>query len=71
MSEWQPIETAPKGIEGKYQSGPRILLADKRGAKIGFFSRHKDGVRGSWHTPSGVFEPTHWMPLPQPPKDEA
>lgn len=54
--EWQPIETAPV-------DGFEIL---------GFFA----GVvaitwffRGNWEVGSGtVWEPTHWMPLPEPPK---
>jgi len=56
--EWQPIETAPR-------DGTIILLSTPKG-------RVADGM---WHKRYGVWawtyvmvEPTHWMPLPEPPK---
>lgn len=58
---WQPIETAPKGVH--------VLLAaefDGPGdwrIKIGGYW---DGV---WHIYGGTWSPTHWMPLPNPPKE--
>lgn len=80
MSEWQPIETAPK-------TGETLLL--------GFFNQHDKWLtlRGQWYsyqqieddfeyTEEGWYEtsveaddppncwptsPTHWMPLPKPP----
>jgi hypothetical protein len=73
MTQWQPIETAPR-------DGTKVLL---------FFPRWKDGrVIGSydvveqfrngkrefrtekWSLPFfvvGEHEPTHWVPLPEPP----
>lgn len=64
--EWQPIETAPVGKtmilvigitrdDGKpYVSDPYCVWQPSPGK----FTR--------W--PHDFFEPTHWMPLPEPPK---
>ena len=65
--EWQPIETAPK-------NGEWVLL---------YFPHYAKSSVGKWRSPSpeyyqhwciegGVtpYDPTHWMPLPQPPKEE-
>lgn len=64
MSEWKPIETAPK-------DGSPVLAF--------FGPRHIEGV--FWDDAPGVWcfysdgditfpykQPTHWMPLPEPPK---
>jgi hypothetical protein len=65
MSEWQPIETAPSDT---------LLLC--------FWKSHGNGVSDGWGT-AGYFrgrwrsdadddchfgDPTHWMPLPEPPQ---
>ncbi len=68
MSTWQPIDTAPK-------DGTWVLLTGGHAAEptgpcvVGFWDRddwayaHWDG---SWYS---IYEaPTHWMPLPEPPK---
>ncbi len=76
MSEWQPIETAPKH--------DTVLLCTKHGEIIiGWWetgrefpgSEHfNDWSSGSFGEGSGydcgfkrVYDPTHWMPLPVPP----
>lgn len=63
MSDWQPIETAPKDCDflvftahgyitrGRFLNG-RHFACDSHG-KVGNMSDTK---------------PTHWMPLPEPPK---
>lgn len=74
MSEWQPIETAPK-------DGSAILIWQPDRSKywglgnfddlryaIGYW-RVADKI-GSWgNRNSAVVNPTHWMPLPAPPLD--
>lgn len=57
LNEWLPIETAPQ----KYQEclgwdGQKRLVMR--------------GGSGRWHSIPGeyTFHPTHWMPLPEPPK---
>jgi hypothetical protein len=66
MSEWQPIETAPK-------DGQPILVWRDSGVHIMRWRIRRDDGNGfwdEWHV--GVrhlkIQPTHWMPLPEPPK---
>jgi hypothetical protein len=67
MSEWQPIETAPR-------DATRILgwsIDDVR-AVWWWESHWLDGRdRGGWMTDDSEYyertEPTHWHPLPDPP----
>ena len=58
MSEWQPIETAPKGKE--------VLLYEPA-AKAGGIILPARIVVERWPT-SYPRPATHWMPLPEPPK---
>ncbi len=56
MSGWQPIETAPKG--------PLLLLyVPDRTRDVGHWFEG-----GWWVIHALAAEPTHWMPLPEPPK---
>lgn len=74
MSEWQPIETAPK-------DGTKILAYDEgiiltawtndaneyqggRGGPAGWFSGQ---YRDHWGDYPVLDTPTHWMPIPAPP----
>jgi hypothetical protein len=60
MSEWQPIETAPKG-------GRAILgfmwIGDGPVTRV----LHWDGEDEKWLSDGRQYSPTHWMPLPDPP----
>ena len=71
MRGWQPIATAPK-------DGRAVLIYDGT-TFVGFFAQYSmdDGKGGRrvylerWEEASGdgntEFNPTHWMPLPEPP----
>lgn len=56
MTDWQPIETAPK-------DGRRIDVWS-HGRRLTDAAWHQEWQ--TWATPYGriVYEPTHWMPLP-------
>ena len=61
MSEWQPIETAPK-------DGCLYLLCTDTGVMfVGKYRKHLE----MWVCQDGAERyrtVTHWMPLPEPPK---
>jgi hypothetical protein len=74
MKDWQPIETAPKDAS-------QVLLWDGVAVSIGYRCNghtkpYHATVRGedaNWDDYGGdpILSPTHWMPLPDPPKDAA
>lgn len=58
--DWQPIETAPK-------DGTRIIVipyGDIFDLSVSWFIEGDDRW-ANWHW---IEAPTHWMPLPKPPK---
>jgi hypothetical protein len=64
MSEWQPIETAPK--DGS------VILAWRKHATIPMIVGF-DPSYGEWedvynYNGVHVYHITHWMPLPEPPE---
>ena len=63
MSEWQPIETAPR-------DGTRVMLIDTfdQWHYIGRWNADL-GDQGFWEDMSEYALPTHWMPLPAAPKE--
>lgn len=66
MSEWRPIEEAPKDGHRVLVSGPH---ADMPGAWLTIAAWYM----GAWHhdlpaTRALSSEPTHFMPLPEPPR---
>ena len=68
MSEWQPIETAPK-------DGTEVLVwSEHGGVESAYWEAGCYGHSG-WtiyqirtEIAEPDFPPTHWMPLPEPPK---
>lgn len=73
MSEWQPIETAPKGDPRVI--GPQLILGHEVHKWVRFGRYYTFG--NVWYY-SGTSErsqysmvegdaPTHWMPMPTPP----
>ena len=68
MSEWHPIETAPK-------DGTEILVYAyvshwcKQDRQIAVIARFDGYVWNSNLCCEPTIKPTHWMPLPVPPKE--
>lgn len=71
--DWQPIETAPR-------DGTRIILLRKNGPVFGCWDDDRystkprpywthDQVRAFGNVDARKVPPTHWMPLPAPPRD--
>ena len=66
MSDWQPIETAPK-------DGTKIIAFDHHAGVVIVRWRMRWPETGcEWIEATGEeyenYRPTHWMPLPEPPK---
>lgn len=66
MTEWQPIETAPK-------DGTTIFAANAKLGQRGLVHMNSNGewelVDGLTNLPAGIgFYPTHWMHEPPQPK---
>lgn len=77
MSEWQPIDTAPRVESGMillfrpsaYQWGkiaPGVFNPDKYAKRPRPYWEMRLKIGGIIE--SRRWEPTHWMPLPEPPK---
>ena len=62
--EWQPIQTAPND-EIVLLTGEMDGPGDWR-IKCGY---RDDTTRSGWKIWGASWEPSHWMPLPQPPKN--
>ena len=70
MSEWKPIETAPKDWTDVLLYSPDDDVGyGANGVCQGWYSM-ADGGFDCWMTASGPAFPSHWMPLPAPPKQE-
>jgi hypothetical protein len=66
MTEWQPIDTAPK----KWNDEICILLfIPDYGVIEGWYFSSPKQIDDGWETIVGfIGDPTYWMPLPAPPK---
>lgn len=84
MSEWRPIETAPRdgasvilGCNYDRHGKQRVTVAWwDDGVAAGVFGRwveakHFDDYEDDWIPHYCEFRPSHWMPLPAPPEQEA
>jgi hypothetical protein len=71
IAEWQPIETAPIkpfDKDGWYMKHSDYLLLWNGGfILIGSYAYTQHG-NGKWEANGRICRPTHWMPLPEPPK---
>ena len=67
MSEWQPIETAPKDGTEVLVTAFKYNKPPARFVSIAQFS--EDGNCWQDQEPMPVHPPTHWMPLPAPPAE--
>ena len=77
--QWQPIETAPKGIVAResygsqgncHELGPYILAFPVFGgvARVRWWQVSDDHTYCNFLEDGGnAVRPTHWMPLPKPP----
>lgn len=68
--EWQPIETAPKGEITDYRDQVVLVWARDEWMRVAVFDAN------AWYLVEGqggalMFDPTHWMPLPEPPKTKS
>lgn len=69
MSEWRPIETAPKDetvILLGYLPHPRLKGSQR------VYEGRWDSLQETWTSVNGFLihsEASHWMPLPEPPKE--
>ena len=75
MTDWQPIETAPKTGNKLSGAGPLILLASPTGHRaVGYWGTGISGEIG-WINPHDHLpmwyqnEFTHWAPIDLPPKE--
>ena len=74
FQEWQPIETAPKdgtrihGWNGNYQTTIYWYVAPKPPYESCW--AQVQGLQDEFYD-DGVWNPTHWMPLPLSPKEQS
>lgn len=76
MTDWQPIETAPRDGTRIDLWGRNLLHYAKRGERIvnvdwGTVRDWMGCEREDWRHGRGEgFRPTHWMPIPAPPRGQ-
>ena len=65
VPQWQPIETAPK------PSGRVLLAAEGRTCYGHWYRTYERWEYDGYDFGNPKSQPTHWMPLPNPPTNEA
>ncbi|WP_179954011.1 DUF551 domain-containing protein [Denitrobaculum tricleocarpae] len=68
MSEWQPIETAPK--DGTWVLGFQRRSAPQDTIQVWTFSYSENLWINAADSNDFDEQPSHWMPLPTPPGEE-
>lgn len=67
-SQWQPIETAPRGrpliLGARSEIASTVLVAELEG----FTSSQGDPTKPRAVIGMAIFYPSHWMPLPEMPR---
>lgn len=73
MSDWMPIESAPKGNQSVLLIAANTPIPMYCGRyRLGFWGEPQQDYLAWRCDSSGKFAtPTHWMPLPQPPKEQS
>jgi hypothetical protein len=69
MSDWQDIETLPR--DGRYVLAYRPLAretGDEEIAVVRTSQYSRTSPQGVEHWTNRICHPTHWMPLPAPPR---
>lgn len=61
FGQWQPIETAPA-------DGTEFLAFSDGSYDVAWCGRDKEDGSPNWFNGDVSVRPTHWMPLPEPPK---
>lgn len=77
LGKWFPIETAPKD-EPLWLAGPSLVDEDynRKGVVEGYWLDDLGWMGAIWNNEQDYWEsqqvnPTHWMPIPQPPIEAA
>ena len=83
VQRWIPVtERLPEIVETKracknvYRKSGRVLCAclqadGKKFVKEGYMEYFNDYPKPNWIIPGTIHSVTHWMPLPEPPKEDA
>lgn len=66
---WQPIETAPKDGTIFIAYRPNFKESIVSEVSEDYWFEADDFIPAGWANSSEISPPTHWMPLPQPPKE--
>jgi len=65
MNKWQPIETAPRGDDNEFLAWDGEFMHTTWEG----WTNSQNGTPVYVHSDWISWEPTHWMPLPEPPEN--